>query len=153
MKKPMMKLSQLENSKVAGINKEVIAALKKPEKKKQKSPLPGERCHQAQWMWGQLVAWSLYTGIQVVDEYRFHPVRKWRFDFAIPTLMIAIEFEGVFSTKSRHTNSIGYTNDTDKYREAAKSGWTLLRYTSINYKTIIKDTNDIYSRLASSKKL
>lgn len=139
MKKPMMKLSQLENSKIAGINKEVIAALKKPEKKKQKSPLPGERCHQAQWMWGQLVAWSLYTGIQVVDEHKFHPVRKWRFDFAVPSLKIGVEYEGLMSEKSGHTTLAGYTKDTEKYNEAAAEGWRVIRFTVKNYKTVISE--------------
>ena len=27
-------------------------------------------------------------------EYRFHPVRRWRFDFANPEYKVAIEFEG-----------------------------------------------------------
>jgi hypothetical protein len=27
-------------------------------------------------------------------EHKFHPVRKWRFDFAFPPQMVAFEFEG-----------------------------------------------------------
>ena len=29
-----------------------------------------------------------------VQEYRFHPPRQWRFDFACPTKKLAIEIEG-----------------------------------------------------------
>lgn len=31
------------------------------------------------------------AGADLVCEYRFHPVRKWRFDFAFPSLRLAIE--------------------------------------------------------------
>lgn len=33
-------------------------------------------------------------GIDIIPEYRFHPTRKWRFDFAIPHIKVAIEIEG-----------------------------------------------------------
>lgn len=35
-----------------------------------------------------------YAGQHVVGEYRFHPAREWRFDFAIPDCRVAIEVEG-----------------------------------------------------------
>jgi hypothetical protein len=52
--------------------------------------------------------------IEFVTEYRFHPTRKWRFDYAIPERMIAIEYNGIMSAKSRHTTVIGYSNDLEK---------------------------------------
>lgn len=39
------------------------------------------------------------SGIPHVREYRFHSVRKWRFDFAVLDYKIAIEVEGVFFFK------------------------------------------------------
>jgi hypothetical protein len=33
----------------------------------------------------------LAFGWEVVTEYRFHPTRRWRFGFAIPSLKIAVE--------------------------------------------------------------
>lgn len=77
--------------------------------------------------------------IDFVEEHRFHPDRKWRFDFAIPDRMIAIEFEGIHSGKSRHTTRSGYAGDVEKYREAAKLGWMVLRYTAKDYKRVIED--------------
>jgi len=139
MRAARMTISQLENSKVAGINREAIAALKKPEKKKRESLLPGERCHQAQWMWGQLAAWSLSTGIQVVDEHKFSDGRKFRFDFAVPAHKIGIEYEGLMSEKSGHTTLSGYTKDTDKYNLATAEGWRVIRFTVKNYKTVISE--------------
>lgn len=77
--------------------------------------------------------------IEFVEEHRFHPDRKWRFDFAILEHRIAIEYEGIHSGKSRHTTRGGYAGDVEKYREAAKLGWTVLRYTARDYKGVIDD--------------
>lgn len=83
-------------------------------------------------------------GIKVETEYRFHPERKWRFDFAIPDKKIAIEYEGVYGGgKSRHTTVSGYTADSEKYNEAAKLGWTVLRYTAKSYGKLITDLKEL----------
>lgn len=74
-----------------------------------------------------------------VEEMEFHPERKFRFDWAIPSVKIAIEYEGVFASKSRHTTVSGYTEDCVKYNEAIKLGWKVLRYTAKNYKNLEKD--------------
>lgn len=65
-------------------------------------------------------------------EYRFHPVRKWRFDFCWPDRLLALEVEGgVFCpTGSRHTSPVGFHNDCTKYNEAALLGYTVLRVTT-----------------------
>lgn len=83
-------------------------------------------------------------GIKHVKEYKFHPIRRWRFDFAIPEKKIAIEYEGVFGGgKSRHTTVTGYTADTEKYNEAVKLGWKVLRYTAKSYSKLIIDLKAI----------
>lgn len=71
-------------------------------------------------------------GYSPVLEHEFHPERKWRFDLAIPSFKVAIEYEGVFSAKSRHTTISGYTEDCVKYNEAQILGWAVLRYTAKN---------------------
>lgn len=73
------------------------------------------------------------TKLEWVAEHLGIPGRRFRFDYAIPSLMIAIEYEGL-GYKSRHTNALGYTNDCRKYNLAALHGWKVLRYTSISYK-------------------
>lgn len=62
-------------------------------------------------------------------EHKFHPDRKWRFDFALVDHMVGIEVEGGTFGKSRHTTGIGYTADCEKYNAAALRGWMVLRYT------------------------
>jgi len=71
-----------------------------------------------------LRALAVSTGIpQPVPEYRFHPVRKWRFDAAYPAYMIAIEYEGM---NGRHQTWTGFINDRIKYNEATAMGWVVL---------------------------
>jgi very-short-patch-repair endonuclease len=72
-----------------------------------------------------------------VMEYQFHPVRKWRFDFAWPEHKIALEVEGgVFghkkkdgtkSEKGAHSSVSGILRDIEKYNAAACLGWRVLR--------------------------
>jgi hypothetical protein len=87
--------------------------------------------------------WCQVNNLELKTEHRFHPDRKWRFDFAIPELKIAIEYEGLMSEKSRHTTIKGFTGDTEKYNEAAVQRWKVMRYTALNYKTILADLNKI----------
>ena len=84
-----------------------------------------------------------FPDLQVTEEHVFHPTRKWRFDFAIVEKKIAIEYEGIFNGKSRHTTVDGYTGDTEKYNEAAKLGWKVLRYTAKSYGKLIEDLKEI----------
>ena len=65
-----------------------------------------------------------------VAEHKFHPERKWRFDFAAPKPMLAIEIEGgVFLDKSRHTTATGFIADCHKYNAATSLGWSVIRIT------------------------
>ena len=68
--------------------------------------------------------------LRVEAEYRFHPVRRFRFDFAIPDLKIAIEIEGGIFAKARlgHSSGLGIKKDMEKYNIAALMGWKILRY-------------------------
>ena len=77
--------------------------------------------------------------IDFIAEHRFHETRQWRFDIAIPSLKIAIEYEGIMSRKSRHTTVTGYTKDCEKYNAATIAGWRVLRYNAINYKSLGDD--------------
>jgi len=63
----------------------------------------------------------------LVAEHKFHEARRWRFDFAWPSLMLAVEVEGGTWVKGRHTRGSGYAGDAEKYNEAALRGWMVLR--------------------------
>ena len=61
-------------------------------------------------------------------EYRFHPVRRWRFDAAFPGRKIAIEVDGGVWTGGRHTRGTGFIRDQEKTNEAALLGWRVFRF-------------------------
>jgi len=84
--------------------------------------------------------------IDFVAEHKFHEERKWRFDIAIPSLKIAIEYEGIMSRKSRHTTVTGYTKDCEKYNAATIAGWRVLRYNVFNYRSAGADVESIIRR-------
>lgn len=67
-------------------------------------------------------------------EVVFHPVRKWRFDFAWEDVKVAVEIEGV--TKfggakkiGRHQTPRGVAGDCEKYNAALDLGWVVYRFT------------------------
>lgn len=84
-----------------------------------------------------------------VKEYKFLEHRKFKFDFAIPDKMIAVEYEGVTSDKSRHTEIPGYTRDATKYNLAVIAGWRVLRYTALNVTEFEDDLKELLNASAS----
>lgn len=60
-------------------------------------------------------------------EWKFHPERLWRFDFAWPQEKIALEVEGLTASGGRHQRLAGYEADCEKYNQAALLGWIVLR--------------------------
>jgi hypothetical protein len=62
-------------------------------------------------------------------EVRFHPSRKWRFDYGWRDRRLALEVEGAVWVQGRHTRGSGYVKDCEKYSEAAILGWRILRCT------------------------
>ncbi|WP_018693560.1 endonuclease domain-containing protein [Algicola sagamiensis] len=82
-------------------------------------------------------------------EFRFHPTRRWRFDFAWPDLKIAVEVEGgteshgqrrtvqgrITTLKSRHLTPSGFKEDCHKYNQAALLGWRVLRFSGAMVKS------------------
>lgn len=63
-------------------------------------------------------------------EYKFHPTRRWRFDFAWPEKKLAVEIEGGTWQIGRHQRAGGFSADCEKYNQAALLGWRTLRFTT-----------------------
>lgn len=74
----------------------------------------------------------------VVPQLRFAKAmgRQWRFDFAFPDFLVAVEIEGLVVQKlagqlvvrGRHASIAGIIEDMEKYNTAALLGWTVLRF-------------------------
>jgi len=64
-----------------------------------------------------------------IAEHRFHSTRLWRFDYALPHMMIAIEIEGGVWSSGRHNRGLGFVADLSKYNAAVSLGWRLFRFT------------------------
>lgn len=63
-------------------------------------------------------------------EYQFFEERKWRADFWIVESNVLVEVEGGVFSKGRHTRGGGYVADMEKYNEAQKLGFVVLRYST-----------------------
>ena len=63
-------------------------------------------------------------------EHRFHPVRRWRFDFAWPEYKVAVEVQGGIWSRGAHVRGLGYQKDCSKRNEAQLLGWIALDVTA-----------------------
>lgn len=70
-----------------------------------------------------------------VREYRFHPKRKWRSDFAWPALHVLCEVEGGTYISGRHVRPKGFENDCEKYNTAAIWNYRVIRVTTKQVKS------------------
>jgi hypothetical protein len=55
-----------------------------------------------------------------IREFRFHPERRWRFDYAWPGAWLAVEVEGGVWTRGRHLRGAGFIRDCEKYAEVKR---------------------------------
>lgn len=59
-------------------------------------------------------------------EFRFHPDRKWRFDFAWPGKLVALEVQGGIFIQGRHSRGAALLKEWEKLNAAAGLGWRIL---------------------------
>ncbi len=74
--------------------------------------------------------WKVLGGPKLTPEFRFHPERRWLFDFAIPSKKIALEIEGGIWRKGggAHSRPKGILRDIEKYNAATLLGWRVFRF-------------------------
>ncbi len=65
--------------------------------------------------------------IKAEREFKFHPSRRWKFDFCFPEHGVAVEIEGGIWVDGRHSRGSGMEADMSKYNEAAILGYRVLR--------------------------
>ena len=93
------------------------------EEKPAKKKAPAKRSH-LEVRWAR--EWERQGGPELVEEYKFHPTRRWRADFAHRPRRPLVEIEGG-AYGGRHTRGKGFVEDLDKYATAWLHGFTVLR--------------------------
>ena len=72
-------------------------------------------------------AWSQHgIGKIPATEFRFHDVRKFRFDYAWPAQKVAVETDGY----GYHQTKAGLQADHEKSNLAQECGWIVIRHTN-----------------------
>ena len=61
-----------------------------------------------------------------VPELRFAAPRRWRFDWAWPDLLIALEVQGGLFVNGRHSRGPALLKEHEKLNAAAVAGWRIL---------------------------
>jgi hypothetical protein len=101
-------------------------------RRKKPTPIPNESGLEL----GFLRTWSLTVPALLpspVREYVFTGGRRgWRFDFAWPGLLLAVELHGAQWKPGggRHQRGHGFRRDCEKMNDAQLAGWTVLQYTT-----------------------
>ena len=75
------------------------------------------------------------TGAGVKERLRKARLRDWRFDFAWPDQMVALEMDGGGFVGGGHNRGAGMRNDCEKLSTAVAMGWSVLRVTSDHVKS------------------
>lgn len=84
-----------------------------------------------------------------VRNYRFHPVRRWEFDFAWIAERVAVEIQGGTWVRGSHGRGGGIRRDAIKLAEANLLGWQLFFVTS----DMVRDGSGLmYVRMALKAK-
>lgn len=73
--------------------------------------------------------WKAYGLPEPVEEYRFHPTRRWKFDYCWPHQKIAVEIDGGIWIQGRHTRGAGFLKDHEKMNAAGLLGYRVFRFT------------------------
>jgi len=86
------------------------------------------------------------------EEHTFLKGRRFRFDFAWPQHMIAVEIEGGTWTQGRHVTGTGFAKDCEKYNLATLSGWRVYRFTTqmVEDRSAIKFMHTVFVKLPCS---
>lgn len=128
-----MRMTMAAVKRLAAINPKVADALAaQSEKPKRRGRRSLAAINEGSALEARFAALVAESGLpKPVRELRFAPPRRWRFDFAFPDHLVAVEIEGGIYSGGRHTRGKGYEADCEKYNQAvAAGGWRVLRFTA-----------------------
>lgn len=92
--------------------------------------------------------WRMLGGPALATEHRFHPERRWRFDYAHLPSKTAIEINGGVWSGGRHNRGAGYLRDREKVNMAQMFGWKVFelgtgQVTVDNVQAIIEHVTEV----------
>ncbi len=61
-------------------------------------------------------------------QFKFHPERRFRYDFAWPQIKLCVDIQGGGFSGGRHSRGIGQEGDHDKANEAQRLGYDVLQF-------------------------
>lgn len=81
---------------------------------------------------------------QPIAQYRFHPKRRWQFDFAFPPFYVAVEIDG--GQWQAHGGRHNQDSDREKLNAAAVAGWRVLRFSG----SMLKDPGAVVATVIAA---
>lgn len=83
-------------------------------------------------------------------EFEGIPERRFRFDFAWPEHLIAVEIHGATHVGKGHTGGVGFTKDRQKMNLAAVHGWIVLEFTAemLNADELVPTLKELFALMA-----
>jgi len=69
------------------------------------------------------------VGVEMEQQYKFHPTRRWRLDFADISSSVAVEIDGGEFANGAHNRGARMARDYEKRNEATMMGFAVLQFT------------------------
>jgi hypothetical protein len=102
------------------------------------------RKNKDKWEGPFLVIWrGVYPDLPIPErDFKFHPKRKWKADFAIEAAKVLVELHGG-GARGRHSSVTGHAADCEKLNEAQKLGWIVMQYTVLRLKDMASVVDEV----------
>lgn len=105
-----------------------------------------------------LATWALlYPSLpQPERQVKFHPARKWAWDFSwdFEDIKLAVEIQGgTWMEKGGHTSGSGIDKDYEKWRAAVRLGWKVLPYSTTDMKNAVAVAEEVAEILCNAKEV
>jgi len=67
--------------------------------------------------------------VEMEQQYKFHPKRRWRLDFVAVDEKVAVEIDGGEFAQGAHNRGARMANDYEKRNSAIELGWFVFQLT------------------------
>jgi very-short-patch-repair endonuclease len=88
-----------------------------------------------------------------IMQHRFHPQRRWRFDFCFPEQLIAIEIDGGGFVRGAHNRAPQQAKDFEKQNAAVRMGWKVLRFNTVHMKDAEAVATEVAEMLTDAREV